>query len=109
MSSLIGTQVKALQSKVQKQQLENEDGGYHKGRSGQKTQFMDDDSSDSANDDEADLNMAINENVKEKMHRAMNSTQGKWYTNEFKKVGYQGQIIDQKINKHKRNASEALR
>lgn len=46
--------------------------------------------------------MVIDDKIRFKMHRVMELAQGKWYTNELKKVEFSDQIIDQQLNKHQK-------
>jgi hypothetical protein len=88
MSSLLGTQVKRLHSRLDKVQRDNEERAH----------------SSSSDDEEVVLDdLILDGKVCLNMHRTMNKTQGKWFTNEFKAVGYQGQVIDQQVNKYRRN------
>jgi hypothetical protein len=45
-------------------------------------------SEDDISADAIDKNLVIEEEVRGKMHKFMNQTQGLWFTNEFKKIEY---------------------
>lgn len=63
-------------------------------------------SEESKEEEIVDANLLIEQEVRGRMHRMMNKTQGQWFTNEFKRIEFEDQIADQRINRHHKNSQK---